>query len=400
MSDSGYECFATGKFDLSWNHELGFECMDVRNGHCQNPDITSLFRRPLLGFRQGSREKMDGGIRDKPHRDKHVANVATSWLRDESRRVDGPWLLYAGFTQPHPPFQCLPDHFERYPPDQIDLPDVTDANRETLHPVYQMRRSNPVTSTPMPEENMRRMRAAYYWMVAELDGYIGQIANSLEETDQLDNTVVLYTSDHGESLGEHDQWGKSNMYEDAAHIPLIVAGPGFPKGLPIDTAVNHVDLVPTMLDLADGEKPDSLRGHSLLPMLAGNLGDHPGFSYSENHSGGNVTGSYLIREGDWKYIHFTWYDNLLFNVAEDPTEKMNRIDDPTVADVLKKLRDRLFGEVDPEEVTRRAFDIQKAFLRAYTAERTEDELYEAFESRMGPGLARTMAAKCKSNSIG
>ncbi len=400
MGKAGYHCVATGKFDLDAERELGFECMTVTNGHAIDADITSLFRRPLLGFRNGQRAGMDGGTREEPHRDKKYTDIATDWIHEKSRGIDGPWLLYAGFSQPHSPFRCLPEHFEKYPLDRIDLPDFTNEEREQMHEPYQMRRSNPSTSVPVPEQNLRRMRAAYYGMITELDDYIGQIVAALESTGQLDDTIVLYTSDHGESLGEHDLWTKGNMFEDSAHIPLVMAGPGIPSGQTVDTAVAHVDLVPTMLDIAGGDTPDHLRGHSLIPLMSGEPGNHPGFSYTESHSGGNVTGSYLIREGDWKYIHFTWFDDLLFNVAEDPMEKINRIDDPDVSEILDRLRERLHSQVQPEALTRRAFQVQRDFLDSYVASKTEDELTAAFESRMGPGFARAMAVKCKSGSMG
>tara|TARA_Y100000588_G_scaffold184394_2_gene198258 strand:+ start:1070 stop:2533 length:1464 start_codon:yes stop_codon:yes gene_type:complete len=400
MGEAGYHCVATGKFDLNADRELGFECLEVTNGHAINADITSLFRRPLLGFRQGQRSGMDGSTRTEPHKDKRYADIASGWIHEQSRQIDGPWLLYAGFSQPHPPFRCLPEHFDKYPLDQIDLPDVTDGEREQIHATYQLRRSNPSTSIPIPEENLRRMRAAYYGMITELDDYIGQIVAALESTDQLENTIVLYTSDHGESLGEHDLWGKGNLLEDSAHIPLVLAGPGVPGGEQIDTAVAHVDLVPTMLDLAGGQNPLALRGHSLLPMISGAEGDHPGFSYTECHAGGNVTGTYLIREGDWKYMHFTWFGDLLFNVSDDPMEKLNRVEDPDAAEVLERLRERLHSQVQPEALTRRAFETQRDFLKAYVDTRTEDELAAAFESRMGAALARAMAVKCKTGSLG
>ena len=400
MGEAGYPCYATGKFDLNLDYEMGFEMMEVTNGHCRNPDITSLFRRPLLGYREGSRAGMVGSIREEPHRDGKVASIGVDFIRDQSPKIEGPWLLYAGFTQPHSPFQCLQRHFDLYPLDQIDLPDVSEEKLEALHPVYQMRRSNPVSSLPLGEDRLRRIRAAYYGMITELDEYIGDLMDALEATGQLENTVFIYTSDHGEALGEHDQWGKSTMFEGAAHIPLVMAGPGLPVGSRVDTPVAHVDLVPTMLEVAGALAPDQLRGHSLMPLIRGEAGNHPGFTYTENHSGGNITGSFMIRKGDWKYIHFTWYDDLLFNLAEDPGEHHNRAKDPNVQDVLKELRNLLLSQVDPEEVTRRAFEVQDRFLKQFTAERSEVELAAAFEGRMGAGLARAMAVKCKSDAVG
>jgi arylsulfatase A-like enzyme len=129
--------------------------------------------------------------------------------------------------------------------------------------------------------------------------------------------------------------------------------------------------------------------------MEGKAGDHPGFAYSESHSEGNCTGSFMIREGDWKYIHFTWYDDLLLNVSEDPGEFKNLIDEPAAAKIRDELRDILHRQVNPEEITLRAFDAQERVLQSIADRLTEDELFEVFKGRLGHGLARVMAAKCK-----
>ena len=103
----------------------------------------------------------------------------------------------------------------------------------------------------------------------------------------------------------------------------------------------------------------------------------------------------MIRKGDWKYIHFTWYEDLLFNLKDDPGEFNNLIDVPDFAEVREELGQVLRSQVDPEEVTVRAFQRQEAMLKGLADELTEDELFARFKGRMGPGLARTMAAKCK-----
>ena len=157
----------------------------------------------------------------------------------------------------------------------------------------------------------------------------------------------------------------------------------------------HVDMVATLLDLAGSRIPSSLRGHSLLPLVEGHPGDHPGFAYTESHSEGNCTGSFMIRKGDWKYIHFTWYDDLLFNLVEDPGEFKSRIDDPEAQGVRKELWDILHSQIDPEAVTCRAFEAQDRVLREIAEGKTEEELAGVFEGRLGPGLARVLASRYK-----
>jgi len=151
--------------------------------------------------------------------------------------------------------------------------------------------------------------------------------------------------------------------------------------------------VRTLLEWGEAETPDHLRGDSIIPLIKGDGSEHPEYAYAENHSEGNCTGSFMIRKGDWKYIHVTWYDDLLFNLAEDPNEFENRIDDPEAADVLEELRGHLHEEVDPETVTKRGFAKQEEFLEELAREKGPDGLYEELRGRLGDGQARALAEK-------
>ena len=395
LTEAGYYCRAIGKLDLDDAFDLGFEEVDTSHGHKYSPDITSLFRR-AVAYRIDTRPMVDGHPRDTRHTlDARKTATAVDFITREAGTLDRPWALHLGLSQPHPRFVALQKYYDLYPLDQIDLPDLRQDDLENLHLVHQALRHFKLVATPIAEDRIRRAQAGYYGMITELDEYIGNVYTALEQTGQLDNTFFIYTSDHGESLGEHGMWNKNNLYENAAHIPLVIAGPGVPSGQTIDTPVAHVDLIATMLDLAGQDRPTELRGHSLLTMLNGDPGDHPGFAYTENHSQGNCTGSFMIRKGDWKYIHFTWYDNLLFNLKEDPDEFDNRIDDLDVQNIVHDLKTILHSQVDSEEVTRRAFDVQDRFLQNFAADKTETKLAAAFESRMGKGLAGVLAAKVK-----
>jgi choline-sulfatase len=231
-------------------------------------------------------------------------------------------------------------------------------------------------------------------MVSELDEYVGQSWTALEDTGQLENTVFIYTSDHGEMLGDHGLWYKNNLLDPAARVPLVISGPGIPTGKAIDTPVSHVDLVAAIVEWAGGDDA-GLRGRSLAGLMAGSSGSHPGFAYSESHSEGNCTGSFIIRKGDWKYIHFTWYDDLLFNIADDPGEMVNRIEDPRAKPALEELRAILNGQVDTEAVTRAAFEQQQGILDNFARTMSEGELAKMLQGRLGKGLARVMAARAK-----
>jgi choline-sulfatase len=159
----------------------------------------------------------------------------------------------------------------------------------------------------------------------------------------------------------------------------------------VSTPVGHVDLAATILDWAGLRQPSELRGHSLLPLISGKPEDHPGFAFSETHSEGNCTGSFMIRKGDWKFIQFTWYNDLLFNLKDDPDEMINLAGDKATLEIRQELKEILNRLIDTEEVTLRGFRTQDAMLKSWTKQYSENELFERFKGRLGNGQAMAMA---------
>jgi choline-sulfatase len=398
LKDAGYYCWATGKLDLNDKYDTGFVEVDTKHGHASKPDITSLFRRPV-GYRINEREEVDGKSSTNRNRDVNKATTALKFINEQSAELKQPWAMYVGFHEPHPKFVGYEKYYNMYYPNQVDMPNIPPGHLEDLHLVYQELRHFKRIATPVPEERIRRARAAYYAMITELDEYIGRLLDALEKSGQLENSIIIYTSDHGESLGEHGLWYKNNLYDVAARVPLIMMGPGIPKGKRVTSPVGHVDVAATILDWAKINRPSELRGYSLTPLLTGISGNHPGYAFSETHSEGNCTGSFMIRKGDWKYIHFTWYDDLLFNVKEDPNEFNNRINDLTTKEIQAELKSILDSLLNTEEITMRAFKTQDAMLSNWASRMSEDELVEQFKSRLGKGQARSMAKMAKERYV-
>jgi len=395
LREAGYRTWATGKLDLDPAHEIGFEEVDTDHGHASSPDVTSLFRRPTC-YRMSERPGVDGGARPERHGDADLAANAERFLREEAP-ADRPWAMWVGFSQPHPPFRALETHYGDYHPNRVEPPNVPPGHLEDQHLVVEQLRRFKRLGVPVPDRRIRRARAGYYGMITELDAYVGRIHDALAASGELEDTVFVYTSDHGEMLGEHGLWYKNTLYEDAAHVPMVVAGPGLPGGETVETPVGHVDLVHTLLEWAGADRPEPRRGHSLAPLVGGTgthgAAEHPGYAYVENHSEGNCTGSFAIRKGDWKYVHVTWYEDMLFDLSGDPNEFENRIDDPDAADVLAELRGHLHDEVDPGAVTRRAFERQERLLADLADDLGPDGLFEELRGRLGDGQARALAEK-------
>jgi choline-sulfatase len=389
LRDAGYQTFGTGKMDTNDKFDLGFdEAPNLANGHWKNPDITAFFRRPLC-FRPGERRQVDGRSRAERHKDGKLADATVKFIRSHAKS-DRPWAAYCGPHMPHPSFVGLKDYFDYYV-QHADLPEVSGEELEQQHDVYKQLRNFKDIATTIPTERIRRARAGYYAMIQEVDDYVGRIWNALEETGQLENTIFVYTSDHGESLGDHGLWLKNNLYDVAARVPLVMAGPGLPKGKTVDTPVGHVDLIRTFLEVGAAKTHDKLRGHSLLPLANGTTGDHPGWAYCESHSEGNTTGSFMVRKGDWKYIHFSYYPTgLLYNVADDPGERHNRFDDPAAAGKLKELQDLLHAQVDTVELTERAFRLQRKRMDEMAAKLDQNGMLDEFRNRLGEGQAVTL----------
>lgn len=385
LRDAGYFCWATGKLDLEEGRDYGFQEFKTGHGHSRRPDITSLFRAPLC-YRD-ERKQVNGTFRERAHSDEAKVRDALNFLRNEAPRQTRPWALYAGLHLPHPAFVAHTRYQQWYPPERVPLPDVSPEYLEQRHVVFQELANFKLISTPVPERRIRRTRAAYYAMVSELDSYVGRLLDGLEKAGRLENTLVVYTSDHGEMLGEHGLWLKNVLLENAARVPIIMAGAGLPRGKIVDAPASHVDLVATLLDVAGIPRDAKLRGHSLLQT------SHPGYAYSESHSEGNCTGSFMIRKGDWKYIYFSWYDPLLFNLKDDPGELHNLAGAPEFASVRNELHAMLTSLVDPDAVTERAFAEQDRRLKAMIEKNSAEEFYEELENRLGAGQARVLTKK-------
>lgn len=397
LNQIGYYCWATGKQDLNPELDMGFDEHKVDHDHAVKPDITSLFRRPCI-FRVDEREIIKGKPRDSRTIDVRETALAVDFIKNESRNQDKPWFCYVGLHMPHPNFNGLRKYFDYYLP-LVQTPEIKIEELESLPLPYQEMRNFKRISTPIPEDRLKSATAAYFSLISEMDENIGQIYDALVESGQLENTYFIYTSDHGESLGEHGMWLKNNLYDVAARVPLMISGPGIEKGKTIEQPVGHIDFTATMLNIAGAENLNELRGISLLPLIEGNADKAPEFVYSESHSEGNLTGSCMVRKGDWKLIHFSYYDDVLFNMKDDPDEKNNLIDDPRFKSKAEELRKLLNTIVDPEEITVRAFKRQEKILNEMVEQSDEEKLFNTLKGRLGDGQASVIVRKLKNISL-
>jgi len=184
-------------------------------------------------------------------------------------------------------------------------------------------------------QHILEARSTWYGMNVEADAIIGTVFDELESLKLLENTYFIFTSDHGENNLEHRQSWKNSLYEPSVRVPLLFSGPGIPQNIVVRNLTTHLDVFPTIMDLAGGTHPPGLVGESLYPLLGGKPElPRKGYVVSQFHSNFGNTGSFMLRDGEWKYIAFGTtppyqnYKPLLFNVVADPWE---------VSDVSRKF---------------------------------------------------------------
>jgi choline-sulfatase len=200
-----------------------------------------------------------------------------------------------------------------------------------------------------------------------VDRQVGRVVSAVERCGLGDTTRIAYTSDHGDNVGARGMWGKSTHYDDAAGVPLILAGPGVPRGKVCRTPVSLVDFAPTILEAVGADPSDAagaLPGASLLSLAAG-PDDLQRTVFSEYHAFASPTASFMLRDGTLKYIHYVGYPPELFDVVNDPLEERNLADEPARRADLDRLERRLRAVVDPEATDARAKAAQAALIARY-----------------------------------
>ncbi|HJN07889.1 MAG TPA: sulfatase-like hydrolase/transferase [Pirellulaceae bacterium] len=319
-----------------------------------------------IGMRQGV-VKAGPGDSTYIDYDVNIADHTEQWLQRQADNPDSqPWVLFASFVCPHPPYVAPPELYDMYPLDQIPLPVQSRPDERPDHPSIAETRRVMNWEQPLAEEEIRRMAAAYYGCCTHLDRQVGRVLAALEASGLTDSTRVLYTTDHGESMGRRGLWGKFTMYEESAAIPLILAGSDVPRGHVTDDPVTLVDCYQTILQCAGislNEVEQQLPGSSLWPIAAGEQLDRAAFS--EYHAVATRSASYMLRRGKMKYIHYIGDRPQLFDLEADPDETNDLAEVPAFATVLAELEAELRTILDPEAVDARAKADQQARIEEF-----------------------------------
>lgn len=359
LSGAGYTTVYSGKWHndgnpLNRGYDRVAALYSAGGGkHVTMPETDSR-GMPLTGYRgwtfkgEDNQPRLDLGVGLNPDNSRVIGTEVAQFIKDASS--DKPLFLHVNFAFPHDP-RMWPTGMEGdYDAALLPLP----ANFRRDHPFdhgNQGGRDEVLLPRPLDSQQVRQELAIYYAMITDVDREVGRILTSLEETGRLSNALFVFTSDQGLALGSHGLLGKQNQYEHSIRSPLVIAGShGLCPESPLPDYVASVDrqigvniqserlvqlsdLFPTLCDYAGVAIPETVQGKSLLPLLNESTASVHRVIY-----GVFTDTQRMICSDRWKLIHYPQAGHRqLFNLKSDPNEMVNRIDDPTCADVREKL---------------------------------------------------------------
>ncbi|MEM9683227.1 MAG: sulfatase-like hydrolase/transferase [Pseudomonadota bacterium] len=331
-------------------------------------DLRSCIKRPMTGPMKSSASMTNIGPGDSPYidYDRDIADRACDWIRDRATQsAEGGFVGFVSFVCPHPPYIAPPEFFALYPTEEIPTPKLSAPDAET-HPWIRKMERNRNYNDFVTERSRRVVLASYYGCVSYLDHNIGRVLDCLDDCGLRDDTLVVYTSDHGDNLGARRLFGKSNMYEESAFIPMILAGPGIPAGKVSETRVSLLDVAPTILDAAGlGDLPESrdLPGRSMAE-IARAADDPERVIFCEYYAAAADRAAFMIRKGRYNYIHYVGYEPELFDLQADPEELTSIAGTPDARAIVDEYEAILRGIVDPEAADEAAYRAQTALVEA------------------------------------
>ena len=300
--------------------------------------------------------------------DDEVAFHAVRHLHDLAREgSERPFLLTVSFTHPHDPWELPGRYWDLYDPSAVEGPAVPAVSLERADPhSLRLAQMSGLDLVEISEEQVRRARHGYYAAISYVDERIGSVVSALRATGFDRDTLIVFTADHGEFLGERGLWYKMSFLEPAARVPLFVSGPGVEAGRRVGTPVSLLDVAPTLVSLADVAADGmEMDGSSLAGLLGGQVaGGHAGAGehgpvISEYHAEGVNAPAAMIRHGPHKLIVCRTDPDQLFDLSEDPLELSNLAGRGEHAATAASLREELAGRLDLDSIERRVLESQR-----------------------------------------
>ena len=345
----------------------------ARRGYEVPEDTNALFAPGRDDRAPG--QAISGAASAWPTRDNAAGFLTDKVIEHLGAQAPEPWFAHVSYLAPHPPFIASAPYNAMYDPDDVPAPVRASTPEEEArqHPylAWHLRHQrdsgiawdfDPRDNLSLDDRDIRQARANYYAMMSEVDAQVGRLIEALSESGAYERTLVVFTSDHGEHLGDHWQFSKFCYFDQAFHIPLIVRDPrpeaSTGRGRRVNAFTESVDVMPTILEALGAEAPPQCDGESLAPFLGG---DTPGnwrreahfeldFRYVLDEPGSEALGLMpdqctlcALRGERYKYVHFTGLPALFFDLQEDPGEFVDRSGDPGYRDRVLEHAQRMLS---------------------------------------------------------
>lgn len=267
-----------------------------------------------------------------------VTRESLAWLLDfAGASPEQPWFFVASYPRPHFPLTAPSRYFRRYMESDLDLPDIPAGYPDDLHP-HDRFIVDDFSLLEFRRDEQRRALAAYHACVDYVDDCIGELLAGLQQARCLDDTYVVYTSDHGDMAGEHGLWWKRTYYDASSSVPLLMSGPDIPQGAAQSVPVELADLFPTCCAWAGIDPPEGLDGESLASILSGREADRrKRMARSELLGGRPETRFRMARDERWKLVEFPAAPPRLFDLDTDPAESRDLASNPPAEAPMQEL---------------------------------------------------------------
>jgi choline-sulfatase len=333
-------------------------------------DLFSLIREDMPPRPSMRAKIVDAGPGESSYTryDRGITEEAQRYFLEKSQSADEkPWAVFISYVTPHFPLITPQEFYDLYPLDQVVLPKQYAIGERPTHPVLEEFRRVMDMRDTFDEHTIRKAVAAYYGLCSFMDAQVGAVVETIEQCGLAENTRIIYSSDHGDTLGDYGMWFKHTMYEGSAGVPLIIAGPDIPQGVVNDVPVSLVDGFPTIVEAVGAELMDEdlqhLDGISLLPIARGESRPNRTM-FSEYHAAASCTGYFMIRKDQYKYVHYVGYAPQLFDLAADPDELIDLAEHEAYQDIVQMCERELRSICDPDAVNQQAFTYQRNRIEA------------------------------------
>ncbi|QQE11581.1 sulfatase-like hydrolase/transferase [Planctomycetota bacterium] len=334
LQKNGYTTFGTGK----WHNKENSFIRSFSTGEAVFlGGMSDQYNVKLNHYDPSNPENQFTRYTDKRHSSEIFADAAIDFLK--TRDKDKPYFAYVSFTAPHDPRQSPTSYRSKYIDTQIKLP----SNFMTEHPFdtgEMTIRDEQLATTPRIPSEVKSHIADYYAMIEHLDSQIGRILNTLKEQGELDNTIIIYSADHGLSIGSHGLMGKQNLYEQSMSCPLIFAGPNIPVNQKREAFTYLLDLFPTICSLTNTQLPENIQGIDLTQNIVSNQMIQRSYVFNAYK---DVQRS--IRNNRFKLIIYPQSKYIqLFDLVNDPDEVRNIAENTAYKNIISKLTSAMLEE--------------------------------------------------------